>query len=58
LLLVVDQFEELITLCWDAGEREQFLRLLGRALTAPPDRLRVVVTLRSDFEPKFAQTPL
>ena len=26
LLLVVDQFEELITLCWDAGERDQFLR--------------------------------
>ena len=58
LLLVVDQFEELITLCWDAGEREQFLRLLDRALAAHPDRLRVVLTLRSDFEPQFAQTPL
>jgi len=58
LLLVVDQFEELITLCWDPGEREQFLRLLDRALAAHPDRLRVVLTLRSDFEPQFAHTPL
>ena len=57
-MLVVDQFEELITLCWDAGEREQFLRLLERALAAHPDRLRVVLTLRSDFEPQFAHTPL
>ena len=58
LLLVVDQFEELITLCWDAGEREQFLRLFDRALAAQSDRLRVVLTLRSDFEPQFAHTPL
>ena len=58
LLLVVDQFEELITLCWDAGEREQFLRLLDRALAAYPDRLRVVLTLRSDFEPQYAHSPL
>jgi WD40 repeat protein len=58
LLLVVDQFEELITLGWDAGEREQFLRLLGEAITAHPDRLRVVFTLRSDFEPQFAHSGL
>ena len=58
LLLVVDQFEELITLCWDAGEGDQFLRLLERALAAHADRLRVVLTLRSDFEPQFAHTPL
>ena len=58
LLLVVDQFEELITLCWDAGERDQFLRLLERALAAHEERLRVVLTLRSDFEPQFAHTPL
>jgi WD40 repeat protein/tetratricopeptide (TPR) repeat protein len=58
LLLVIDQLEELITLCWDSGEREQFLRLLDRALTAHLDRVRIVLTLRSDFEPQFAQTPL
>ena len=58
LLLVIDQFEELITLCWDAGEREQFLQLLQRALAAHPERLRVVLTLRSDFEPQFASSAL
>jgi WD40 repeat protein len=58
LLLVVDQFEELITLCTDAAERDQFLRQLDRALAANPDRLRVVLTLRSDFEPQFAQMAL
>jgi Caspase domain len=58
LLLVVDQFEELITLCWDAGERDRFIRLLERALAAHADRLRVVLTLRSDFEPQFAHSAL
>ncbi|QDV37460.1 caspase family protein [Tautonia plasticadhaerens] len=58
LVLVVDQFEELITLCWDAGEREQFLAQLAGALAAHPDRLRVVLTLRSDYEPQFSESPL
>ncbi len=58
LLLVVDQFEELITLCTNTDERDQFLRLLDRALAGQPDRLRVVLTLRSDFEPQFARSPL
>src|SRR5262249_26275323 len=58
LLLVVDQFEELLTLCWDAAERERFLVQLDRALSARPDRLRVVLTLRSDFQPQFAHSPL
>ena len=31
---------------------------LDRALAAYPDRLRVVLTLRSDFEPQFAHSPL
>jgi hypothetical protein len=58
LLLVVDQFEELLTHCRDAAEREQFLALVNRALAVQPDRLRMVLTLRSDFEPQFAHTPL
>ncbi len=58
LLLIVDQFEELITLSWDAAERGDFMALLQRALAVHPGRLRVVLTLRSDFEPQFTQTPL
>jgi WD40 repeat protein len=56
LLLVIDQFEELSTLCWDVAECHAFLQLLQRAITAHPARLRVVLTLRSDFEPQFAHT--
>lgn len=58
LLLMVDQLEELITLCWDEGEREHFIKSLAAALNALPDRFRLVLTLRSDFEPQFADCPL
>ncbi|MFD3617788.1 hypothetical protein ACFWWT_21625 [Streptomyces sp. NPDC058676] len=47
-LLVVDQFEEVFTLCADAAERGLFLsRLL--AATDPASRLRVVIAVRADF---------
>lgn len=58
LVIVVDQFEELLTLCGDMGEREQFLRQIDRALATFPDRVRILLTLRSDFEPQFAKGPL
>jgi WD40 repeat protein len=53
LLLVVDQFEELITLCRNDEERNHFLRLLLTALQSHPDHFRLVITLRSDFEPQI-----
>ena len=53
LLLAIDQFEELITLSRDEKEREQFLSGLAQAVTAYPQQLRLVLTLRSDFEPQF-----
>ncbi|WP_445174804.1 nSTAND1 domain-containing NTPase [Microcoleus sp.] len=52
LLLVIDQFEELITLCCYDRWREQFLDSIAEALASHP-QLRVVLTLRSDFEPLF-----
>jgi WD40 repeat protein len=58
LLLVVDQFEELITLCQDAGERARFLEQLALALDDRSGRFHVVLTLRSDFEPQFADCAL
>ncbi|MFF4963187.1 hypothetical protein ACFY2Z_40655 [Streptomyces sp. NPDC001222] len=46
--LIVDQFEELYTLCADTGERDRFIdRLL--AATDPASRLRVVIAVRADF---------
>ncbi|WP_447034786.1 nSTAND1 domain-containing NTPase [Streptomyces sp. DSM 118878] len=47
-LLVVDQFEEVFSLCHDTDERDAFLAQL---LTArdPGSRLRVVLAVRADF---------
>ena len=53
LLLVVDQTEELITLSQDPAERDDFLALLAQWLKKYPQQLRIVLTLRSDFEPQF-----
>ena len=58
LLLVIDQFEELVTLCRDEVQREQFLKLLAHALNSCSEQLHLLLTLRSDFEPQFRDTPL
>ncbi|HMN29068.1 MAG TPA: SH3 domain-containing protein, partial [Caldilineaceae bacterium] len=58
LLLVVDQLEELVTISRDWHESEQFIILIGRLLDQYAAQLHVVFTLRSDFEPQFAITPL
>ncbi|MBW4569668.1 MAG: caspase family protein [Tolypothrix carrinoi HA7290-LM1] len=58
LLLVIDQFEELVTLCRNEDERLKFMSGLARAISAFPEQLRIVVTLRNDFEPQFRNTPL
>jgi WD40 repeat protein len=58
LLLVVDQLEELITLCRDEQEREHFLELLARLIAKYSEQLRLVLTLRSDFEPQFRNSTL
>ena len=53
LVLTVDQFEELATLCRDDTERERFLRLLAAAVQQQPAAFRLIITLRTDFEPQF-----
>ncbi|WP_442792269.1 nSTAND1 domain-containing NTPase [Amycolatopsis sp. NBC_01307] len=49
VVLVVDQFEEVFTLCQDAGERAAFLAALVTATTEPGSRTRVVLGIRTDF---------
>jgi serine/threonine protein kinase/DNA-binding XRE family transcriptional regulator len=49
LLLLVDQFEELFTLCTDSKIREQWIAIICNAMLEPYSRLRVVFTLRADF---------
>ncbi len=58
ILLVIDQWEELLTLCHQEPERQLFFAVLADLLQAHGEVLRVVVTLRSDFEPQFRSTPL
>lgn len=49
LLLVVDQFEELFTLCSDEDEQRRFMEALRMLAIDPESRARVVVVLRADF---------
>ncbi len=58
LLLVIDQFEELITLCREDQAREDFIRELRQALEEHSKVLRIVLTLRSDFEAQISQNYL
>ncbi|GAA4340038.1 hypothetical protein GCM10023086_75360 [Streptomyces venetus] len=52
--LIVDQFEEIFTLCRDTGERADFVaRLLAAA--EPASRLRVILGVRADFYGRCAE---
>jgi WD40 repeat protein len=53
VVLAIDQLEELSTMTVDRGVRARFLTLLRVALDQHPERLHVVGTLRSDFEPQL-----
>jgi WD40 repeat protein len=48
-LFIVDQFEEVFTLCRDERERRMFFDNLLHAASMPDGRAVVVVTLRADF---------
>ncbi|MFD7558114.1 hypothetical protein ACFV9E_26670 [Streptomyces sp. NPDC059835] len=48
-LIVVDQFEEVFTLCGDRNERDAFVTMLIEATTAATSRTRVVLGVRADF---------
>ncbi|RCJ37936.1 hypothetical protein A6770_14220 [Nostoc minutum NIES-26] len=58
LVLVIDQFEEIITLCRDEQEREKFLNLLAQLVAKSANYLRLLLTLRLDFESQFQNTAL
>lgn len=56
VLVIVDQFEEVFTLCHDPAERAHFLDLL---LTArqPASHLRILIAVRADFYGRCAEHP-
>ena len=54
--LMVDQHEELVTVCNDPAEKEAFEKALVE-ITKKPDAI-VIITLRSDLERRFVNSPL
>jgi len=61
-LLVLDQFEELFTLCHDEFEREAFIDNLLTAVNASAsessnEKFTLILTLRADFYAHLAQYP-
>lgn len=57
LVLVVDQFEEVFTLCRDERTRRAFLDCLLAIAAGSTDRVRVVLGVRADFYPHCARHP-
>ena len=55
VLVFVDQFEELYTLCPDAGERAAFLACLDGVADDAGSPLRVLMSIRSDFLDRLAE---
>ena len=56
-LLVLDQFEELFTLCRDEFEREAFIDNLLTTLDQRDNKVTIILTLRADFYAHLAQYP-
>jgi WD40 repeat protein len=57
LLLVIDQFEEIFTLCQDDGERDRLVDQLVRTSADPTSRIRIVLGVRADFYGHCARYP-
>ncbi|WP_026735835.1 nSTAND1 domain-containing NTPase [Fischerella sp. PCC 9605] len=55
VVLVVDQFEEVFTLCQDSTERQQFFECLLGAVNRPDNKLCLVIVMRADFFGKCAE---
>ena len=55
VVLVVDQFEEVFTLCQDRTERQQFFECLLKAGEREDNKLCLVLTMRADFFGKCAE---
>ncbi|MEV0340236.1 AAA family ATPase [Nocardia sp. NPDC050713] len=56
-LLIIDQFEELFTVCADERERDEFLALLDQHATQT-DPVAVVLALRADFYARCLDYPV
>lgn len=57
VVMVIDQFEEIFTLCDNETERRAFVEGLLALVQTPDTSHRVIITMRVDFEPKLAIYP-
>ncbi len=57
VLLVIDQFEEVLTMCRDEEERARYCKTLMRCARSPDDPVRLVITLRDDFLIRIQEQP-
>jgi hypothetical protein len=57
VVLVIDQFEEVFTLCRDEEVREAFIHNLLDFCQIPDVRNTLILTMRTDFESQFARIP-
>jgi DNA-binding SARP family transcriptional activator/WD40 repeat protein/energy-coupling factor transporter ATP-binding protein EcfA2 len=57
LLLVVDQLEEIVTTCQDAGARQRFVDAVVDAVSEPDGPLAIVPVVRADYYGALAVCP-
>ena len=57
VLIVIDQVEEIFTLCHDNTQRQAFLDALAALATDPGCGATVVLGIRADFYPRCAEHP-
>src|SRR5262249_28334781 len=55
VMIVVDQLEEVFTLCRDQFPRTRFLDVLVQAATAPDSPTKVLASIRSDYYGRCAE---
>ena len=55
LLLFVDQFEELFTLCPQVDEQRSFIQRLNELTSQPDTPIRVIIAMRGDFLDRCAK---
>ncbi|MEL7222685.1 MAG: caspase family protein, partial [Bacteroidota bacterium] len=56
-VLLIDQYEELITQCLHEEDRYAFEQQLADWIRQYP-QLRIIISVRADFEPQFVDSPL
>ena len=57
LVVVIDQFEELFTMCHDQRVQRQFVHLLLNALSDARRKVIVIIAIRADFYGELASYP-